>query len=452
MDNQKKPNQHKEDKVVLSVPPNEITLDEVAEVLSLTIKEDDSNKRIVFLAMLSAYTERSQINVTLNAPSATGKTYLATEIAKLFPEEDKVERSGASPTSFFYGEGVQDKERKAKIVSLSRKILIFLEQPDPALQAKLRALLSHDSKEIIHSLTNRNKGTNRTEKIILVGFPSTIFCSANMRLDEQESTRAILVSPESTEEKFRHAIKQLIDRMKDEAKFNAWLESRPKRIELKERIVAIRDEQVDEIIITDSDADAIEKRYFDMVKKPRASSQRYIGHLLQLIKIITLLNVWHRRQADGSIVANQKDIDAAFKLWSHFFKSQMLGIPPAVLNIYEKYFVPAYIEKYRNADTDKQIAMAANEIGLENQELCAFHLREEGSVLNNDQLRKQILPVLQAAGIIELEKPKTKDIAADRRSRHIFPKLLTDEDKKNIGFGGVGDRTDDKYDELLKHL
>lgn len=446
---EKTPQQHKDGKTAHATLPKEVTLDEVADVLSLTIKDDDSNKKIVFLAMLSAYTEQSQINVTLNAPSATGKTYLAAEIAKLFPKEDRVERSGASPTSFFYGEGVQDKERKAKIVSLSRKILIFFEQPDPALQTRLRALLSHDSKEIIHSLTNRNKGTNRTEKIIIEGFAATIFCSANMRLDEQETTRAILVSPEATEEKIRHAIEQRIKRGKDEVKFTAWLIAQPKRLGLMKRIVAIRDEQVDEIIITDSAAAVIEQRFLEMINKPKPSNQRDIDHLLQLIKVIALLNVWHRRQPDGSIVASQSDIDQAFKLWGDYFESQNLGIPPAVLSFYKKYIAPAYIRKFNQANSDEQIAMTANEVGLTSQELSAYYLNEEGSVLNNDQLRKQILPQLQSAGLVEVEKPKTKDSNTDRRTRHIFPKLLTDEDKKNIGTGGVDT---DAYDDLLKSL
>lgn len=440
MDNQsaKTPQLHKDSKAVHVTPPKEITLDDVADVLSLTIKDDDSNKKIVFLAMLSAYTEQSQINVTLNAPSATGKTYLATEIAKLFPKEDRVERSGASPTSFFYGEGVQDKERKAKIVSLSRKILIFFEQPDPALQTRLRALLSHDSKEIIHTLTNRNKGTNRTEKIIIEGYAATIFCSANMRLDEQETTRAILVSPEATEEKIRHAIEQRIRRGKDEVKFSAWLVAQPKRLELLKRIVAIRDERVDEIIINDSAAAIIEQRFLEMINKPKPSNQRDIDHLLQLIKVIALLNVWHRRQPDGSVIVSQSDIDQAFKLWGDYFESQNLGIPPAVLSFYKKYIVPGYVSKFKRVNYDDQVAMTLNETGLTSQELSAYYLNEEGSVLNNDQLRKQILPQLQSAGLVEVEKPKTKDSNTDRRTRHIFPKLITDEDKKNIGNGGVG--------------
>lgn len=416
----------------------EITLKEVADVLSLTIKDDTNNKLITFLCMLSAYTDKSQINISLNAPSATGKTYLATEIAKLFPKEDKVERSGASPTSFFYGEGVVDKERNAKIVSLRRKILIFYEQPNPALQERLRAVLSHDSREVNHSLVNRNKGRNQTDTIIIEGFPATVFCSAGMRLDEQEATRAILISPEATEAKIKQAIHLRAKRGADEDKFTAWLEAQPGRTALKERIIAIRDELVDEIIITDTDIAVIEKRFLALLHILKPRNQRDIDHLLQLIKVIALLNVWHRRQPDGKIIASQTDIDQAFELWEAFFESQNLNLPPVVLNFYKKYIVPAYMAKYKAANNDEQWAMDDNKIGLTSQELSAYYMQEEDTTLNNDQLRKQILPQLQAAGLIVIEKPKTNENDTDKRTRHIFPKLLTDEDKKNIGTGGVG--------------
>ena len=427
----------------------EITLKEVADILSLTIKDDTDNKLITFLCMLSAYTDKSQINVSLNAPSATGKTYLATEIAKLFPQEDKVERSGASPTSFFYGEGVLDKERKAKIVSLRRKILIFYEQPNPALQEKLRAVLSHDSREVTHSLVNRNKGRNQTDTIIVEGFPATVFCSAGMRLDEQEATRAILISPETTDAKIKKAIHLRARRGADETKFSAWLETRPERTALKERIVAIRDEQVDEIIITDTDISVIEKRFLALLHTLKPRNQRDIDHLLQLIKTIALLNVWHRRQVDGKIVASQADIDQAFELWEAFFESQNLNLPPAVLSFYKKYVVPAYISKYTAANNHEKWAMDDNKIGLTSQELSAYYMQEEDTTLNNDLLRKQILPQLQAAGLIVIEKPKTDDNDVDRRTRHIFPKLLTDEDKKNIGIGGVADELTPEQREML---
>lgn len=429
---------------------DEMTLDDVAKVLSLTIKDDDVNKKLVFLTMLSAYTDKSQINVSLNAPSSAGKTYLATEIAKMFPDVDKVARSGASPTSFFYGAGIFDKSRNAKIVSLRRKILLFYEQPNPALQEKLRALLSHDEREITHALTNRKGGRNQTDMIILQGFAATVFCSAGLRLDEQEATRAILISPEVTAAKIKQAIHLRAMRSADETKFAEWLDKQPERAALKDRIIAIRHEHVDDIVITRADVAAAEKRFLDMLHVPKPRSSRDFDHLLQLVKVIALLNVWHRRQPDGTIRANQSDIDQAFALWGEFFESQNLGITSYVYDFYKKYIVPAYIDKFEKASSMDKTALIGAEIGLTPQELSAYYLAQEQTVLNNDQLRKQILPQLQSAGLIDLEKPKVvkepygmwpyeQKSELDRRTRHIFPKLLTDEQKKYIGLGGVGD-------------
>lgn len=433
----------------------EMTLDDVAKVLSLTIKDDDGNKKIVFLAMLSAYTDKSQINVSLNAPSATGKTYLATQIAKLFPAEDKIERSGASPTSFFYGEGVEDKVRKAKIVSLKRKILIFYEQPNPALQEKLRALLSHDSREVVHSLTNKKGGRNQTDTIIIEGFAATVFCSANMVLDEQETTRAILVSPESTEAKLKQAIHLQARRGSNEDEFDEWLESRPERLALMERIVAIRDEHINEIII--EDPGEIEQRFIKQLRALQPRHQRDMSHLQQLIKAIALLNVWHRRRSDGTVVASKSDIDEAFKLWGEFFESQNLNLPPAVMAIYKKYIVPAYFDKFKHGSQNMQHAMAVKYIGVTPNEVSAYYVSQEGSILNSDHLNKQILPQLERSGIITRKKPlkENEDDFNDRRTRHIIPQQLTDEEKKYIGNGGIDDDQADllsELSELIKDL
>lgn len=202
----------------------EMTLDEVAKVLSLTIKDDDSNKKIVFLGMLSAYTQESQINVSLNAPSSTGKTYIVKEVAGLFPADDKIEIHAATPTSFFYEVDYFDKERNARIRDVRRKILIFYELPDPTLQEKLRPLLSHDNEEIFHKQTNKNKNRNVTENTIIRGYAAFVFCSANMKLDEQEATRSILLSPQVTGKKLAQSIHLRVRRGVNEREFRDWLE------------------------------------------------------------------------------------------------------------------------------------------------------------------------------------------------------------------------------------
>lgn len=431
----------------------EMTLDEVAKVLSLTIKDDDSNKKIVFLGMLSAYTKESQINVSLNAPSSTGKTYIVKEVAGLFPADDKIEIHAATPTSFFYEVDYFDKERSARIRDVRRKILIFYELPDPTLQEKLRPLLSHDNEEIFHKQTNKNKSRNVTENTIIRGYAAFVFCSANMKLDEQEATRSILLSPQVTGQKLAQSIHLRVWRGVNEREFRDWLESDPDRIALKNRIIAIREQCVDEVII--ENPEAIEQRFLETVGTLRPRHQRDVDHLLQLIRSIALLNVWFRfDRTTGNVVVNQSDIDQAFDLFDEFFESQDLNLPPAVHLFYKNYIVPAYIKLgEKHADNiSYRLDFQKQRIGLTEEEISTYYLSVENIAVNGEQLRKQILPQLRNAGLVFWDKPITEYSFADRRSRHIIPQLFTEEEQEQlnyIGNGGVSNEHDKAdYEQL----
>lgn len=397
----------------------EMSKQQLLDALGLTIKEDDVCKLIVFYCMLSAYTRDSQINVSFNAPSSSGKTYITTEIAKLFPEEDKIESSGASPTSFYHTEGIEDEERGAKIVSFERKILLFYEQPNPLLQTKLRPILSHDSWEAKHRITNKSKsGKNRTELIILEGFPATVFCSAGLRLDEQEATRAILLSPEPSQAKLRAAIELQNKRGTDEKAYTEWLESRPERVALKERIISVRDEYVEHIKLPDNDA--IKQRFYSSFQKLRQRHTRDFTHLQQLIKVIALLNLWHRKHSDGSIMANQSDIDQAFELWEQLAQSQNLGIPPTAIHFYKTYILPTFydlVAAHPNIDPYS--------LGVSREQLSREYLHLEKSTLPETYLRKEILPQLEASGLIIQQVPEV----GDRRTKLIYPKWFPEQTK-----------------------
>jgi len=105
-----------------------ITLEELTGILDLTIKADNTNKIITFLCFLSAYTDSSQFNLSFNAPSSSGKSYIPTEIARIFPQEDVREIGYCSPTAFFHDKGQYNEENKSYEIDLERKILIFLDQ------------------------------------------------------------------------------------------------------------------------------------------------------------------------------------------------------------------------------------------------------------------------------------------------------------------------------------
>ena len=83
----------------------EMSAEKLLDIIGVTIKKDDHNKLVTFLCQLSAYTEGSQFNISFNAPSSTGKSYIPTEIVKLFPKEDVLEIGYCSPTAFFHMTG-----------------------------------------------------------------------------------------------------------------------------------------------------------------------------------------------------------------------------------------------------------------------------------------------------------------------------------------------------------
>jgi hypothetical protein len=395
-------------------PFPELSLSELSDILSLTIKHDNACKLITFLAMLSAYTHQDQLNVTFNAPSSSGKTYITSEVAKLFPDEDKIEISGASPTALFYQKGIIDDESGNRIIDLERKILIFYELANMDVLKRLRPILSHDKRFSIHYYTNKSpRGTNRTDKIIIAGFPAAIFCSASMRLDEQEATRSILLSPQPSQEKLKAAIELQHLRGTDELSFAECIEANPKRQKLTERIQAIRDVKVDHIKLPDTQA--IIDRFVNTYPSLKDRHTRDFTHIQQLIKAIALLNIWQRQLDDGSCQANEEDISAALALWDEVAESQDFGLPPAVLNFYHEYIAPLYKELNANAKGDMKF-------GISNDKLATYHLQKSGRLLNEDLFRKQILPQLVASGLVVHEKPSFGDM----RYKLIYPVLLSE--------------------------
>ena len=271
-----------------------ISSPELIKILGLTIKRDDENKLITFLAMLSAYTDSSQLNISFNAPSSSGKSYIPTEIAMLFPKEDVKEVGYCSPTAFFHDKAEKyNKETNELIVNLSHKIIIFLDQPHTLLLQHLRPILSHDKTEVTLKITDKSQRAGlRTKNVVLKGFPSVIFCTAGLRIDEQESTRFLLLSPEVNQKKIREAIKEKISRAVNNVFYNQQLEENTNRQLLKKRIMAIKQAGIKDIQINNHKR--IEVLFYERVKILKPRHQRDIGRIISLIKIFALINLWFR--------------------------------------------------------------------------------------------------------------------------------------------------------------
>jgi hypothetical protein len=385
---------------------------ELIDILGLTIKRDQENKLITFLCELSTYTESSQFNISFNAPSSTGKSYIPTEIARLFPKEGVIEIGHCSPTAFFHDVGEYVKG-KGYIVDLSRKILIFLDQPHTQLLERLRPVLSHDKKEIKLKITDKSQKFGlRTKNVLLRGFPAVIFCTAGLKIDEQEATRFLLLSPETNQEKLREAIYKKLKKETDSGAYQKRLDSDPNRKLLIERIRVIKQECINEIKI--GRPELIEQHFFSGKKALKPRHTRDIGRLISLVKSFALLNLWFRDKDGSTIVANESDIEEAFKIWDVISESQELNLPPYIYQLYQEVILPAWFEK--NDSRPEGFEDVTGKLGLTRQDIIQEHYKVYGRFIADWQLRQQIIPMLETAGLITQERDPN-----DKRKILIYP-------------------------------
>ncbi len=402
-------------------------IDDLLDIFSSTIKRDNPTKAILFLVLLSTYTEENQQNIALQAESSSGKSYIPLELASFFPHKDKKIIASASPTAFFHetgtlvdenGKEINLKDRPSKnssseekhewekrlrtsriLVDLEQKILIFLDQPHYMLMEKLRSLLSHDQKELEYKITDKTQRFGlRTKNVTIRGYPTIIFCSAKLKLDEQEKTRVFLLSPEVDEEKLLESIYLLGEKHGNRDRFKNLLESDCRRQWLRNRVYLIRTAGIRDVVI--DEWDEVCERFLKNHQNLTPRHQRDFPRLISLIKSYALLNWAHRESLPNKkIRANSEDIEAGFRLYNQIAKQNELGLSPHIYEIHRKVIRP-------NLNPD---------IGLHRKTIQQEYFRAYHRALPDEKLRREILPSLEAAGLILQDLDPN-----DRRRRLVY--------------------------------
>jgi hypothetical protein len=359
-----------------------IRLHELAEILSSTVKKDEEAKQITFQGMLLAQTEEDQYNTAFQSESSTGKTYMPLELIEYFPESERREYAGASPTSFFHQIGkfvslqevskdvnikglfdlgeIADEKRKVILVDLEDKILLFLDQPHWMLMEKLRPLLSHDRKVLRYDITDKTgKGGLRTKTVLIKGFPTVVFCTGKPSQEDQERTRLWLLSPEASQEKLQESLKILAKKEANRRAFKEMISKDPMRLWLMQRVQLIRQTGIKNVVIPNEDK--VLKRFLSKRNYLKPRDQRDFPRLMRLIKARALLNCFHRKKLNqDSIESNDEDEDEAFELYEKVAVSNELGLAPETYEVYEKVIRP----------------LAMNEGGTIRKAICALARRE----------------------------------------------------------------------------
>ncbi|MEM0096551.1 MAG: hypothetical protein QW660_07965 [Candidatus Bathyarchaeia archaeon] len=419
-------------------PTQPLTVQDVENVLGTTIRHDNQNKVIAFLAKLLTYTEEDQINLGFMAEASTGKSYIALETAWYFPKGDIIILGYASPTAFFHEYGTlmhrqgipikfelkpsketikEDLEvekghvtkaeveeaykremRKWKellkdsyyLVDLHQKILIFLDMPHDMLLQRLRPLLSHDSKEIVLKITDkREKGGLRTKTVVVRGYPTVVFCSARFSMADQEKTRLLLLSPEISQEKLRESIALRIEKESDREAFYKWMESHPDRVALKKRVELIKSARIKYVKIPEELRSKIILEFEEKHKHLTPRHQRDINRLLGLIKAHALLNFMFRKREGDAIIVNEEDVTAGFQLYYGISEANEMGLAPEIYNIYEKVKPHIPIE------------------GVTILDFQTIYFREFHKPIGSKRA-KEILDILTSTGLL-VEKPDSND-------------------------------------------
>jgi len=348
--------------------------------------------------MTLTYTDEDQTNIGFSAESSTGKSYIPLELAWYFPKGDVLEYGYVSPTAFFHEYGIMlpdprdtrdvEPKKKQKIIyiDLCQKIVIFMDQPHVQLLERLRPLLSHDRKEIEHKITDRrNRSGLRTKRVVIQGYPTVIFCTAKSEMKQQERTRLLLLSPETTTEKIRAAILLKIEKESNREAFKDFMEADPKRKWLKLRVEAIKNSNVKQVVIPEEKRDEIAEKFFEDRSTLIPRHQRDISRLIGMIKAHALLNLWHREQNNGSVIIDSTDIVEGFRLYNEISLSNEMGLPPEIYRIYE-----ALKPRFPN-------------IGLTKKEIAVQYYEAYRRPIGKKRL-ENIITMLESAGLLREDK------------------------------------------------
>jgi hypothetical protein len=379
----------------------EVSWDHIAKILESSVKKDWPSKVITFTAMLLTQTNEDQFNIGYQAESAAGKSYIAIELANYFPQDEIIMIASASPTAFFHDSGKWDAERKALIVDLRHKILIFLDMQGFQLLEKLRPILSHDKDELHYKITDKSqKHGLRTKNVIIKGPPTVIFCSAKMDPDEQEKTRMLLLSPSTDQQKLKESLELAALRKSDRQAYLKRLAEDSDRNWLIKRIYSLRQWGIREVIIPDEGKTVCERFLNERKDHLVARHQRDFPRIFSFVKSHALLNAFNREKVnDTTIKANEEDIKAGFTLYKHIEQSNELGLSPFVYRIYKEVI---------ESQLDKAIGLTRKKI--RGKYYAVFH-----KTLTT-KFEDSILMQMEAAGLITQEPDPD-----DKRKLLVYP-------------------------------
>jgi DNA-binding MarR family transcriptional regulator len=352
-------------------------------------RRDYIAKAMNLYTCLSAYTEEPQ-NLFLKGPSSSGKSFGATQVAKLFPKENVWLIGRMSPTALIHSRGEYDEENNRIVIDLTGKILVFLENVREETLEMLLPILSHDSEEIEYKITDKgSKGNHKVKNVIIRGFPATIFCTSRLKLVEDLKTRSLLVTPEISEEKTKLANIAYARRFSTIP--NGELDQEERKIREAFKLLA---HERGRVIIPF--AEKLAEAYPPESHEEMRNFKKY----LSLIYLNAFLHKYQRPKVEIEgreyIVATEEDYIIATAIFNKIAPATKSGIPEHVNEFYEKVLMAIHddSERYSRNILKKHREVFKRPIGYSTYREYERMLEDVGWIFKDDHpedKRKKII-------------------------------------------------------------
>ncbi len=434
---------------------NEDYVSNVLGYLRKEVKQENENVERVLLCGLSAFT-LNPINLRILAPTSTGKTYIIENVSNLFPKENVMKLASASARSFQYAHGNKivnengekintneikelkekltkstEKTEKKKIrseikekrklleeyawnvVDLNDRWIIFTDSQDSRLWDSLKGLLSHDSEDIKHQMTNKSGGSNKLQKVVFKGKPAVTYASARdeSRFDitgEIES-RFQTISLKASSEKYRQSIK-LLGKKHGLGPFYEEEISNDEELQNAKKSVIKLIENVSRYGKTAHPVfDPFSDKMAEIFPTDDGIRQREFPRLTEVITINTLCNAHKRpkivKKGIEYPVVFLQDIHRAVRLMQ-----SNLGLPSHKIQFFNDYVKPAIKNTSNEVNIGNKVVH-----GLIAAEIAEYYIeKKQGINTDRKKILETYLKPLTEYGFLESQKDPRDN------SRHIF--------------------------------
>jgi hypothetical protein len=296
------------------------------ELTSRWVSHDERTRRNIWRTYISAQTSDAMTHSLLGRDSI-GKTWNSVNIARLVPDEYVWYLAGLSPTSLAHDFGQWDSNRKGFVITLDRKILLFLEPPSEVTLQKLKPILSHDRREVEYKFTDKSKGGGlRTVKTIVRGQPAFLMLGVKQHKGGEQTSRWFTETPEISRLKTRDVL------LKAAAK-----QENPDAFEDDEQVRLWRDAYH---VLAEQFPIKVKISYAGILATHWAirgpESGRHFNMFCRLLKANAAFHMFQRtKDESGFILANEQDLDDVLNDFKDLAAPSFLGVSGDAFLLYK---------------------------------------------------------------------------------------------------------------------